>query len=74
MAVFTSSVFALRRKMIIRALIKAGAADPTSAKALSETDLENPESFPEFTGRLVDLKVIHRTPDGKYYVQGGQGI
>ena len=74
MAVFTSSALSLRKKLIIEALQKAGAQSPKSAKALSETDLENPESFPEFTGRLVDLKVIHRTPDGKYYVQGEQGI
>ena len=37
MAVFTSSVFTLRRKMISQALREAGAVTPETAKALSET-------------------------------------
>ena len=73
MAVFTSSALALRRKLILQALMEAGAVGPESAKALSETDLMNPNDFPEYTTQLVNLGVIHRTPDGKYYVdsQGG---
>ena len=60
MAVFTSSVFALRRKMITEALRNAGAVSPESARAL----------FAEFTARLVDMDVIRRTPDGRFYVHG----
>ena len=68
MAVFTSSAMALRKKLIIEALRKAGAISPKTAKALSETDLENPDSFQEYTEDLADLNIIHETPDGKYYV------
>lgn len=70
MAVFTSSVFALRRKMITEALRNAGAVSPESARALSDTGLENPDLFAEFTARLVDMDVIRRTPDGRFYVHG----
>ena len=68
MAVFTSSAMAMRKKLIIEALRKAGANSPESAKALSETNLENPDSFDEYTDDLADLNIICKTPDGKYYV------
>ena len=68
MAVFTSSALTLRKKLILEALQEAGATGPESAKALRETTLENPDSFPEYTERLVFLDVIGKTPDGKYYI------
>jgi hypothetical protein len=68
MAVFASSALTLRKKLIIAALREAGATKPASAKALTETNLENPDSFQEYTERLVDMNVIRKTPDGKYYV------
>ena len=71
MAVFTSSVFALRKKMIIQALRDAGAVGPESAKALSETNLVNPDSWPEHTRQLAEKGIIRRTPDGKFYVDNG---
>lgn len=73
MAVFTSSALALRRKLILQALREAGAVGPESAKLLSETDLMNPNDFQEYTMQLVNLGVIHRTPDGKYYVDSEVG-
>ena len=73
MAVFTSSALALRRKLILQALREAGAVGQESAKALSETDLVNPDDFQEYTTQLVSLGVIHRTPDGKYYADGEGG-
>ena len=73
MAVFTSSALALRRKLILQALREAGAVGPESAKAMSETELVNPDDFQEYTMQLVNLGVIHRTPDGKYYVDGKDG-
>jgi hypothetical protein len=72
-AVFTSSALALRRKLILQALREAGAVGPESAKALSETDLVNPDDFQEYTTQLVSLGVIHRTPDGQYYADGEGG-
>lgn len=70
MAVFTSSVLSMRKKLIIEALRESGARTPESAKALAETDIINPDSFPEFTKQLADTGVIKRTADGKYYVDG----
>ena len=67
MAVFASSALTLRKKLIIAALREAGATKPASAKALTETNLENPDSFQEYTERLVAMNVIHRTKDGRYY-------
>lgn len=67
MAVFTSSVFALRRKLILEALRHSGAVSPETAKRLSETELENPDTFAEYTQQLVDMKLIGRTADGRYY-------
>jgi len=68
MAVFASSALSLRRKLIREALRDAGAFGPETAKALAETDLVNPDSFPEYTDQLADLGVIRRTPEGKYYL------
>ena len=73
MAVFTSSALALRRKLILQALREAGAVGPESAKALPETNLVNPDDFQEYTTQLLNLGVIHRTPDGKYYADGEDG-
>ena len=68
MAVFTSSAFALRRKMIVEALRDAGAISPEKARALEDTRLENPDMFAEYTQQLVDMKVIGKTADSRYYV------
>lgn len=68
MAVFTSSAFALRRKLIVEALTEAGANGPETAKALNDTGLVNPDMFAEYTQQLVDMKVIGKTADGRYYV------
>ena len=67
MAVFTSSAFALRKKMILEALKKSGAVTIETAKTLSDAGLENPTQFREYTERLVAMNVIHRTKDGRYY-------
>lgn len=68
MAVFTSSAFALRRKMIVEALRDAGAISPGTARALEDTGLENPDMFAEYTQQLADMKVIGKTADSRYYV------
>ena len=69
MAVFTSSAFALRRKLILEALKDAGADSPETAKALTDTGLVNPDMFAEYTRQLVDMEVIGKTADGRYYVK-----
>jgi predicted transcriptional regulator len=68
MAVFTSSVFAMRKKMITDALKAAGACTPETARTMAEAGLEHPELFTEYTRQLTDLGVIRRTENGRYYL------
>ena len=68
MAVFTSSAFALRRKLIVDALERSGAGTPETAKTLAEAGVENPDLFEEYTEKLVLYEALCRTPDGKYYL------
>jgi len=72
MAVFTSSVFAMRKKMIIDALKKCGAVTKETAKTLSDTGVEKPDQFKEYTEQLAAMDVIHRTEDGRYYVDSAR--
>ena len=69
MAVFTSSVFALRRRLIADALRKSGARTPETAKTLAEAGVVNPDLFEEYTEKLVLLEVIRKTGDSRYYVE-----
>lgn len=68
MAVFTSSVFALRRAMILESLKKAEAVSPETAVTLEDAGVVNIENFREYTETLVDLAVIRRTEDGRFYL------
>ena len=68
MAVFTSSAFALRRKLIVDALARCGARTPETAKTMAEAGVENPDLFEEYTEKLVLYEVIRKTTDGKYYL------
>ena len=69
MAVYTSAVFALRKKMILEALEKCGAKSEETAKTLKDAGVVNPDSFGEFTGKLVAMELICRTADGRFYVK-----
>lgn len=69
MAVFTSSAFALRRKRIVEALRDCGATGPVTARALADTGLENPDMFAEYTRTLVEMGVVGKTEDGRYYAR-----
>ena len=68
MAVFTSSAFTLRKKLILQALKAAGACSPETALTLKEAGAENPDLFPEYTERLVDMGILGKTEDDKYYL------
>ena len=72
MAVFTSSAFALRRKLIVDALKRSGAKAPETAKTLAEAGVENPDLFEEYTEKLVLYEVLRKTPEGKYYLAAGR--
>ena len=67
MAVFTSSAFALRRKMIVEALKKCGAVNEKTAKTLADAGVENPEQFMGSVEMMIASGVIHKTKDGRYY-------
>ena len=70
MAVFASAAMALRKKIITDALRSSGATTQETAKTLAEAGVENPELFPEYTEQLVDFDLIHKTADGKYWIDG----
>lgn len=69
MAVYTSSVFALRKKMILEALIGSGAKTEETAKTLQEAGVKNPEIFTEYTEKLVTMGLLKKTSDGRFYVK-----
>ena len=70
MAVFASAAMALRKKIITDALKSSGATGEDAAKTLAEAGVENPELLPEYTEQLVDFEMIHKTADGKYWIDG----
>ena len=70
MAVFTSAAMGLRKKIIMDALKRSGATSAETAKTLAESGVENPDIFREYTEQLADFGLIHRTADGKYWVDG----
>ncbi len=69
MAVYTSSVFALRKKMILEALADSGAKTEETAKTLQEAGVKNPEIFAEYTEKLVTMGLLKKTSDGRFYVK-----
>ena len=69
MAVYTSSVFALRKKMILEALADCGAKTEETAKTLQEAGVKNPEIFAEYTEKLVTMGLLKKTKDGRFYVE-----
>ena len=69
MAVFTSSVFALRKKLIMDALVKAGAKSEEAAKTLKDAGVVNPDSFEEYTEKLVGMGLLGKTKDGRFFVK-----
>lgn len=68
MAVYAAAAMTLRKKIIISGLRKSGATTPESAKALSETGIVNPNHFQQYTDSLVQMGVLHKTKDGKYWI------
>ena len=70
MAVFTSAAMGLRKKIITDALKRSGAVSAETAKTLAESGVENPDLFREYTEQLVDYGFVHKTADGRYWVDG----
>ena len=69
MAVYTSSVFALRKKMIMEALASSGAKTEDTAKTLQDAGVKNPDLFEEYTEKLVAMGLLKKTNDGRFYVE-----
>lgn len=72
MAVFTSSVFALRKKIILEALVTSGAKTEETAKTLKDAGVNNPDLFGEYTEKLVAMGLLGKTKDGRFYVKQGE--
>jgi len=68
MAVFTSSVFSLRKKLIMDALVNCGAKTEETAKTLRDAGIVNPDGFEQYTEKLVAMGLLGKTKDGRYYV------
>ena len=58
----------IRKNIIVKQLTDCGATSEATARTLAEAGVINPNGFKRITERLVKTGVIHRTPDGKYYV------
>lgn len=58
----------IRTRVIVHRLTACGATSEETAKTLAEAGVINPNAFKRITERLVSMGVIHRTPDGRYYV------
>jgi len=65
---FFSPVPLIRKNVIVKKLAACGADSEKTAKTLAEAGVINPNGFRRITDRLVRMGIIHRTPDGRYYV------
>lgn len=58
----------VRKNLIVKKLTACGADSEARARTLAEAGVINPNGFRRVTDRLVRMGIIHRTPDGRYYV------
>ena len=58
----------MRRNLILRKLIIAGADSPETAVTLAEAGVINPDAFTRLNDWLVRKGWIRRTADGRYYL------
>lgn len=58
----------LRRKMVINKLKKCNAISEGNAVTLKEAGMFYPKAFPKIIQNLIDLDVIKKTRDGKYFL------
>lgn len=63
-----SPALLLRRKMMLQKLKACGAVTEESAVTLKEAGMFLPNAFPKLTQNLIDLQMINRTKDRKYYL------
>jgi len=61
-------VLLMRRNIIRKRLIEAGATTPERALTLAEAGVINPYGFQRFTEFLVRKDFIRRTSDNRYYL------
>jgi len=59
----------IRKNIIVKQLLNCGATSEKTAKSLAEAGVMNPNGFKRITDRLVKMGSIHKTPDGKYYIE-----
>lgn len=58
----------IRKNIIVKQLLSCGATSEETAKTLAEAGAINPNGFKRITERLISMRIIHRTSDGRYYV------
>ena len=59
----------IRRRLILRRLLEAGATSPETAKTLAEAGVLNPWGFPGVTRVMLRRGLIGQTPDGRFYLR-----
>ena len=58
----------IRRNVILKKLSECGATSEKTARTLAEAGVINPNGFKRITELLMRQSIIHRTPDGRYYI------
>lgn len=58
----------IRKNIIVKQLLSCGATSEETAKTLAEAGVINPNGVKRITERLISMRIIHRTSDGRYYV------
>ena len=58
----------IRRNVILKKLSECGATSEKTARTLAEDGVINPNWFKRITELLMRQSIIHRTPDGRYYI------
>lgn len=51
------------------ALVKAGAKSEETAKTLKDAGVVNPDSYAEYTEKLVGMGSLGKTKDGRFFVK-----
>ncbi len=58
----------IRIRTILNKLRACGATSAETACTLRDAGVINPDAFKRITEQLVERNIIHRTEDGKYYI------
>ena len=65
---FFAPIPLIRRNIILKSLKNCGATSEQTARTLTDAGVVHPNGFKRITEMLVRRGMIHKTPDGRYYV------